>query len=168
MQALSALLDLSGIGGDRLWLRWVSSAEGKLFAEYAEQVSRAISELGPFDPEAFRLPLAAVKQVLSTTRVRWLTGMERQLEEVRNVYGTTIDPERYREILAEAVRQEYEKALVLASLTTGEGQLVKQIAEKTGLVVPTVAACLVDLEHEGLAAVDGYDDRDPRLVRVAE
>ncbi len=166
MAALSRLLDLSGIGSGRLWLRWVSSAEGKLFAEYAGEVTRAIEELGPFDPGAWRLPLAAVKRVLADTQVRWLTGKERDLEEAGNVYGEKISPERYRELLDQTIERSLAKALVQESLS-GDGQKVREIAEKTGLAVPVVSACLVELEQADLAAIEGYEDRHPRFVAAA-
>lgn len=164
--ALSELLDLAGIGRQRIFLKWVSSAEGKLFAEYANQICQDITELGPPDRDKWRLPLAAVRRTLSTTRIRWLIGMERHLEEQGNVYGEKIPPERYRPLLNQAVREEYEKALVLESLAREEGRLVGEIAAATGLAVPTVATCLVDLEKEGLAGVTGYEDRNPRLIRL--
>ncbi len=168
MLALGELLDLAGIERERVWLKWVSSAEGKLFAEYATGVSQAIEQLGPFDAGQYRLPLAAMRRTLSTTRIRWLTGMERELEEHGNVYGEKIPPERYHQVLVQALQEEYEKALVLESLDREEGQQVRQIAAATGLAVPTVAASLVNLERDGLAAVAGYDDCDPRLVRAGE
>lgn len=168
MLALAALLDLAGIDRERVWLKWVSSAEGKLFAEYATSVSQAIEQLGPFDLDRYRLPLAAMRRTLSTTRIRWLTGMERELEEHGNVYGEKIPPDRYHEVLGRALREEYEQALVLESLDREEGRQVRQIAAATGLAVPAVSACLVNLERDGLAAVAGYDDRDPRLVRAGD
>ncbi len=168
MASLAVLLDMSGIGSDRVWLRWVSSAEGKLFAEYAAQVCQAITDLGPFAREKWRLPLAAVRRVLSTQRVRWLMGKELELEEYGNVYGEKMPPAQYQAVLRQVLRQEYEKALVLESLTGDEAQQVKEIAEKTGLPGPTVASRLMELEHEGLAAVNGYDDRNPRLVRSGD
>lgn len=168
MAALAVLLDMSGIGSERVWLRWVSSAEGKLFAEYAEQVSRAITDLGPFDRDKWRLPLAAIKRTLLTTRVRWLVGKELELEEYGNVYGEKMPPAQYQGVLRQVLRQEYDKALVLESLTGADSQQVKQIAEKTGLAIPTVASCLMELEHEGLAAVNGYDDGNPMMIRSAD
>lgn len=168
MAALSTLLDISGIGRERIYIKWVSSAEGKLFAEYAEQISRAIELIGPFDKDKWRLPLAAIRRILSATRIRWLMGMERHLEEDGNVYGEKITPERFRPLLNRAMREEYEKALVLETLTRKDGRLVGQIADATGLAVPKVATCLMDLEREGLAGVECYEDRHPKLIRLCE
>lgn len=168
MTALAELLDLSGVGRGRVWLKWVSSAEGKLFADYVDQVSRVVEDLGPFDKDHWHFPLAAMRRTLSSMRIRWLTGMERHLEEKGNVYGEKVAAERYQTLLRQALQEEYQKALVLESLNKEEGRLVRQIAAVTGLTVHTVATCLVDLEKEGLAGVAGYEDRDPRLIRLGD
>ncbi len=46
------LLDLGGIGRSRLQLRWVSAAEGQLFADYVTELLSAekIGQYGYFDP----------------------------------------------------------------------------------------------------------------------
>ena len=160
-------MDLSGIGGERLQLRWISSAEGKLFADYVNQVNDIILELGRFDATAHHLALAAIKRTLSTPRVRWLLGMELELVENQNVYGVPVDQEKYKEVLGSAVTQEYQKALVLEILAEKEGQLVRQIAEKSGLDLLTISNCLVALEQEGLAEQSGHEGQHPKFVRQA-
>ena len=67
-------------------LRWISAAEGQLFAKYVAEVTDITQKLGPFDPEEFRLPLAAVEQTLNSTRIRWLLGLTKQVTEQGNVY----------------------------------------------------------------------------------
>ncbi len=148
-------------------MRWVSSAEGKLFAEYVQQVNDTIAGLGKFDPEAHRVALAAVRRTLETPRVRWLTGMEKELVERQNVYGNKIDTKKYQDLLQEAIRHEYNKSLILVSLAEGEGQQIRQVAEKTGLDLHTVSNCVVELEKTGLAEVDGYEGKHPKFVRTA-
>lgn len=166
MAALGHLLDISGIGSNRLWLRWVSSAEGKLFADYAGEISEAAEALGPLDRTALHLPLAAVKRTLNSSRVRWLVGMERELVEHQNVYGDKIDPERYTDLVYDALQQEYDKALVLEALSEKEGQKVAQISDKTRLAKHIVASSLLEMERAGEVELDSYDDRDPRFVRA--
>jgi len=167
MALLSDLLDLSGIGRGRLCLRWVSSAEGKLFADYVSQVTEAIAGLGKFQAQDFRRPLAALRITLQTPRVRWLMGMEKELVEHHNVYGQKLDPERYQKLLGDAVEHEYHKALVLATLTETEGRQVRQLAEKTGLDLRTVSTCLVELENTHQVETAGYDGQHPTFIRKA-
>lgn len=49
MQVVEDLLEIAGIGKDRMQLRWVSAAEGQLFAEYVSQITELTRNLGPFD-----------------------------------------------------------------------------------------------------------------------
>ena len=44
---LKAVLKQIGVGGDRVWLRWISASEGKLFAETVREMVRSLKELGP-------------------------------------------------------------------------------------------------------------------------
>ena len=90
MELVQDLLELSGIGRNRVQIRWVSAAEGQLFAEYATQISNITRELGPFDPEEFRLPIAAAEQTLNSPRIRWLLGLTKQLTEQGNVYNEKV------------------------------------------------------------------------------
>lgn len=161
------LFDLAHLDSNRLWLRWVSSAEGKLFADYVNQVTETILEVGPFAADQHRLSLAAVKQTLATPRVRWLTGMEQELVAHETVYGHPIDPEKYQAVLQEAVRQEFEKALVLEALMENEGQSIRQLAARTDLALHTVSTVLVDLEQEGRAELQGYEGQHPKFIRQA-
>lgn len=160
-------MELAGIGSDRLYLRWVSSAEGRLFADYATEVSEAVTRLGPFDPAAHRLALSAVRRTLEIPRVRWLTGMERDLVEKENVYHRKIAVDDYRRVLQTTIQQEYERALVAEALA-GAPSFVAQIADRTGLARETVAGHLVDLQQAGQANVAGYEDQHPRFVGVGE
>ncbi len=148
-------------------LRWVSSAEGKRFADYVSEANETILNLGRFDAGRHRLPLGAIKLALATPRVRWLTGMEKELVEHENVYGYKTDSEKYKTALNEALQQELEKALVLETLTAETGQSVRQISETTGLEIQTVSKCLVDLEHGGHASLKEYDGQHPKFIRQA-
>ena len=86
MQVLRHLLEIAGVGPERLQLRWVSSAEGQLFAQYVTELTGVVRDLGPLDRQRLRLPLAAVESALQTVSLRWLMNMERQLTERENVF----------------------------------------------------------------------------------
>ena len=44
------LLDIAGIGRDRLHVAWVSSAEAQRFVEVVNEVTDSIRDQGKFDP----------------------------------------------------------------------------------------------------------------------
>lgn len=160
------LLDLSGIGRNRMQLRWVSSAEGQLFADYATQFSELTRELGRFDPDRFKHPLAAVEQTLTLPRIRWLTGMNRQITERENVYHEKLNEEEYTRVLRQATEEEYEKALVLEVIKEGP-QLVREISGRIGLPKQRVSLWLNELKKSGLAELKGYDGTTPRFISLA-
>ncbi len=44
---LRGILEELGLDPDRLWLRWISASEGKLFADTIEEMVQALKEKGP-------------------------------------------------------------------------------------------------------------------------
>jgi hypothetical protein len=156
MQVVEYLLGLTGIGGDRMAVRWLSAAEGRLFAEYVNEFSEKTRQLGPFDPRKFELPLAAALDTLNTTRLRWLMGMELQIVEKGNVYKEKIEEKEYWNLLKTVTEGVYQEALILGVLTAG-ALSVREIAFKTGLPVYTVSLRLGELERSRKARLKGYD-----------
>lgn len=166
MPVVEQLLELGGIDRNRLQLRWVSAAEGQLFADYVTELSEVIGKLGAFKPDDFELELAAVETVLQSTRIRWLMGMDRQITEEENVYHEKMDPEAYQAIVRQAVAEEYEKGLILEALADGP-QSVREIAGKTGVPVYTVSLRLNDLERAGQAQFHEFQGTTAKFVLMA-
>ena len=160
MELVQYLLDLSGIGRDRVQLRWVSAAEGQLFAKYVTEVSNITQELGPFDPKKFKLPLAAVEQTLNCPRIRWLLGLTKQLTEQVNVYNEKLKDKDFKRLLLQATEEEYHKALIMAALEEGP-RSVREMAEETGLPVYTVSLRLNELERCNQAGLKEYSGSTP-------
>jgi F420-non-reducing hydrogenase iron-sulfur subunit len=160
MELLGHMLATAGIGKDRLHLRWISSAEGQLFAEYVTELTGVISNLGPLDRETLKLSLAAVERALESVPLRWLMGMERQLTERENVFHEKLAPERYQEVLIRTATDEYHKALLFEVLKEGP-KTVGQLADSTHLPVYTISLRLNDLERAGLADIAGHEGHHP-------
>jgi hypothetical protein len=162
MRAVEYLLDLSGVGSGRLFLRWVSAAEGQQFASYVREFSDSIGNRGPFVPEEFGMPLAALERTLGAPRLRWLMGMEVQVTERGNAYGERVQEGAYEEVLQRAAREEYEKALVLEALHRGH-ESVRDIAMETGMSVYGVSCRLNELERTRLVGLKGYRGTTPEF-----
>ena len=156
MQVVEYLLDLTGIGRDRMAVRWLSAAEGRLFAEHVNKFSEKTRQLGPFDPREFELVLAAARDALNSPRLRWLMGIETQIIEKGNVFKEKIEEKEYWNLLKKAVEDEYHDALVLEILKE-DTQSVREIALKTGLPVYTVSLRMGELERRHKAKLKGYD-----------
>lgn len=161
------LLELAGIGRDRLHLRWVSSSEGRLFADYATELTGLVQAAGPLPGEELTLPLAAVRRALSTPALRWLLGLERQLTEKENVFHEKLAAEAYRQVLQRTAVEEYQKALIFETLKA-EAKTVPEIAAVTGLPLYTVSLRLNDLERTGAAAFRDQVGNSPRFGATAE
>jgi hypothetical protein len=164
MEVVKRLLDLSGIGGDRLCLRWVSAAESKLFAEYVTQFTEVTRSLGPFDPLRYEMELEAVEAALTSRRLRWLMGIELSLARKGNVFGEGLPEELYKERLQQATEEEYQRALVSAAIKQ-EPLSVREIAFLTGLPVYTVSLQLGELERHQEVKIQSYQGTTPKFLR---
>lgn len=166
MELVQRLLELSGIGRDRMALKWVSAAEGQLFADTVLQLTQTTQAMGPFDASLYSLQLAAIQYVLNSPRMRWLTGRDRHVTERANVYGEKISEQEYQELAMKATEDEYQKALILESLRVGPLS-VREMSAKTGIPVFTVSLRLNDLERRGLAEFRGFEGTTAKFVRLA-
>jgi hypothetical protein len=166
MKVVEYLLDLSGIGRNRLCLRWVSAAEGQLFAEYVAQFSQQTQDLGPFDPEQFKKQLEAIELAFTSRRLRWLMGMDLHLTERGNVFEEKVPQEDYHKLLQKAAKEEYQGALILQILKDGPLS-VRQIAFQSGLPVYTVSLRLGELERRHQAELSSYDGTTPQFTSLA-
>jgi len=166
MQVLEELLDLAGIGRERTALRYVSAAEGQLFADTVTELTRRTERLGPFNLQGHALQVAALERALKSPRMRWLVGMERHLTERGNVYGDKLTLEHYHDLLRESALDEYQKALLMEALQEGP-QSVRELADRTGLPVYTVSLKLNDLERRGQADLKGYEGSTPKFIGLA-
>lgn len=159
------MLDLSGIGRERLQVRWVSSAEGQLFAEYVSDISSTTRKLGAFDPNKFKFPIAAAERTLNSPRIRWLLGLTKQLTKQGNVYNEKLTEDDFRELMHRAVQEEYQKALIVESLKGGP-RSVMEVAKETGLPIYTVSLRLNDLERSNQASLKEYKNSTPIFMGV--
>ena len=163
MEVVKRLLDLSGIGSDRLCLRWVSAAESRLFAEYVTQFTEVTRSLGPFDPLRYELELEAVEAALTSRRLRWLMGIELSLAQKGNVFGESLPEERYKEQLQQATEEEYQRALVSAAVKR-DPLSVREIAFLTGLPVYTVSLQLGELQRHHEVEIESYQGTTPKFL----
>ena len=166
MDLVRYLLEISGIGQDRLQVRWVSATEGQQFAEYVTQLTEIVQELGPLDRDQLALQIAAVSRAIDNVDLRWLLGLQRQLTERGNVYHEKLDPAAYEELLKSSAEQEYHRGLIYAAVEAGP-RTVRQIAEVTGLPIYTVSLRLNDLEKTSLVNISGHEGHSPKFGLMA-
>ncbi len=150
------LFKYAGIGEKRLFLEWVSAAEGQRFAEIITSITEEVKAEGPFPVEEHRFKLDALIHTFKSEQARWVLGIERMLTEEGNVYGETLDANDYRNFVLRKLIDEYEKSLVYLALRDGP-QSVRDVAKKTGMKVPHVAELVVDLQTKGKVTLSGHE-----------
>jgi len=159
------LLDLSGIGKDRLHLEWLSSAEAQRFADIAQKTVASVKELGPLDQDAFRMQLEAAELTVDNESVRWLVGKELSITSKGDVYGRSWDETKYEEILDDALEREYHNNLIILAMKDNCSS-VRDISNRTGLDVLRISYLLADLERVGRAEFTGMTDRTAAFAAI--
>jgi F420-non-reducing hydrogenase iron-sulfur subunit len=166
MDLVRYLLELSGIGQDRLQVRWVSATEGQQFAEYVTQLTELVRELGPLDRDKMAIQIGAVSRAIDNADLRWLLGMQRQLTERENVYHDKLDRANYEELVKSAAKEEYHRGLIFGAMKAGP-QTVRQMAAVTGLPVYTISLRLNDLEKISQVGILGHEGTSPKFGLLA-
>jgi F420-non-reducing hydrogenase iron-sulfur subunit len=166
MDLIRYLLELSGIGQNRLQVRWVSATEGQQFADYVTELTGLLQQMGPLDRDKMRLQLGAVSRAINSPDLRWLLGMERQLTERENVYHEQLDRAVYEDVVKAAAKEEYHRGLIYEALKSGP-RTVRQLASATGLPIYTISLRLNDLEKTSLVSILGHEGHSPKFGLLA-
>ena len=171
MELTKEILKIVGVNPERLYVGWVSAAEGQQFAQIVAEFTgqlTAIGQLGKGESESgakAKGNLAAAISALWSDRIRWLIGEREKLVAEENVYGERMSPEEYKELLLESLSDEYKCSKV--SLSIKDAPLsVKEIAGKTQLSPQEVLPYLWLLKHSGRVAQADTVDRSPRYITL--
>ena len=169
METTKELLKIAGIDPNRLYLGWVSAAEGQQFAQVVSDFTEQITSIGPLgkgedeNEDEIEENLAAAMDALANERVRWLIGEREALVEGGNVYGEKMSPDEYQKLLLEALVDEYKCSKVALSIKA-EPLSVKEIAGRTGLLPQEVLPYINLLKDKGMAEQADIVARSPRYV----
>jgi F420-non-reducing hydrogenase iron-sulfur subunit len=169
--ATRKILEKVGIDGRRLYLDWVSAAEGQRFAEVVTEFTETIQKLGTLGEseglsrEEVKHRLLKARSLCESVRLRWLVGKERELLEEGNVYGDKVDENEFRELLDRALYDEFNKIGILE--LTGDGpKKVRELADELGISSKEAFGYLTYLEDEGMVTMAGHEGRYPTYVKV--
>ena len=154
------LLEMAGIGKDRLHFAWVSSAEAQRFSEVATGVTESVKEQGKLDAAAVDMQLTAAEMTLDSETLRWLVGKEVKITSQGDVYGRSWDVEKYEAVLFDMLEREYHKNLIYLAIKQGCTN-VRTISEKTGLEILRISYLLADMERISMVEFTGMEDSKP-------
>ena len=154
------LLDLAGIGEDRLHVAWVSSAEAQRFAEIVTETTRSIKQQGRLDTDALALPLEACEMTVNDETIRWLVGKELKITTKGDVYGRPWDLATYEGIMFKELEREFQKNMIYLAIRQGHTS-VRDISKKINVDLLRVSYLLADLERTNKVEFTGMTDRKP-------
>jgi len=166
MRMTKRLLEIVGVNPDRLYLDWVSAAEGERFAQLVTKFTREMEEIGPLNRGgALSQRLQAAKMTVEGERIRWLVGKGLSIMEEGNVFGQKISPKEFETLLYTALWDEYVKNRIALLLEEGP-KSVREIATAIGLSQEATSSYLVDLEEGGDIALLCFEGRTPKYRKV--
>lgn len=154
------LLDLAGIGADRLHVAWVSSAEAQRFVDVATTVTESIRSQGPLDESKHALALEAAERTVNSEVIRWFVGKEVKTTTKGDVYGRPWDVESFEKTLNRTLAREYEKSLILSAIRAGAAN-PRAIRDMVGLDLRRISYLLADLEKVSAVVFQRMEDKKP-------
>jgi predicted Rossmann fold nucleotide-binding protein DprA/Smf involved in DNA uptake len=158
-------LELTGIGRKRLKLAWVSSAEAQRFAQVARDIVQDVKDLGPLDPQSYKLELTAARRTLDGEIVRWTVGTEKRIIEQGDVYDRSWDEERFHQVLDQIATKEYTKNLIYSALEQ-DCRTVRDVGARTGLELKQISYLLADMERNGMVEFKGMHEHKPEFATL--
>ncbi len=160
------LMECAGLDPRRLFLDWVSAAEGQRFANLVSDFVGTVKELGPLGSkeglgaDALETRLSAAIGAASTDRLRWLVGREWELVTKDNAYGKVLSQEAFDLIMEDAIRHEYLKASIL-ELLREQPMSAKVLAEEIGVSPNSVLLSLMEMRMKGKVSASGVQGKSP-------
>ncbi len=147
--ATQKLLGFTEIEKERVYLDWVSAAEGERFANLVNNYIGKIKGLGPIKiSEENEQMLLSVRDVLAGETFRHLTGVAYEITERQNVYGERIPIEDFKKRLDEILYQEYIRARILR-LLNNKDYSAPEIAQRLHIEADVVFDNLCSLQERG-------------------
>lgn len=160
------LLEIAGIGSERLLLDWVSAGEGERFSQVVRQFVEKIRQLGPFPlDQEMKEKLRAVRASLEGEKIRWMVGKGPELMEKENVYHEHLPREKLEELIEKIVREEWVKNRIMG-LVESRPLAAAEISQTLNLKLKETLSYLVSLVGEGKIGFDPSEEgKIPRYIK---
>ena len=166
MQMTKCVLEKIGIEPERLYLDWVSAAEGRRFSEIVTDFTNKIKEMGSIkEIKDFKQKISIGESIVESERMRWLVGKEWELLENGNVYNEKINEAEFKDLVKRNIITEYNKERI-CSLITEKPQTVREISKELNFSKPEVFRYLTDMENQGRVSLLDFKGNSPRYIIV--
>ena len=167
MMMTKKVLEVVGIEPQRLYLDWVSAAEGKRFSEVITQFTTDLQKLGPLARDKDCATKAVLgEHIVENTTIRWLVGKERELIERGNVYKEKLNKTQLDDLLDKNILEQYRK-LQIGALIEKKPLSVEAISTQLSLKKEQIFHFLSDMEEQGKVTLYDFKDNKPRYQKVA-
>lgn len=168
MKMTKHVLEKIGVEPERLYLDWVSAAEGKRFSEVITGFTAKMKELGPITKHRdFKDRIEIGENIVESVRIRWLVGKQRELLEQGNVYNERLDEDEFLDIIWRNIAAEYDKQRIF-SVIKEEPQTVSKISKELSIPKYDVSKYLTNMENTGLVTLFDFEGNSPRYVMTAQ
>jgi len=160
------LLDMAGVGSERLMLDWVSAGEGERFSQVVRQFIEKIRGLGPFPlDQSMKERLQAVRASLEGEKIRWMVGKGPELMEKENVYHEQLPKEKLDATIEATIQEELIKNRIVA-LIESKPLAAAEISRTLNLKLNETLTYLVSLVGEGKIGFDPSEEgKVPKYIR---
>ena len=164
MKMTKKVLEIVGIDPKRMYLDWVSAAEGKRFSEVISEFTERVTEIGPIKQDKdFESKLILGEKIVESVRLRWLVGKQRELIEKGNVYKEKIPAEKIQEILIKNIYKEFDRQRII-SLLNEKPSTVVSLSKDLKISTSNVAKYITAMENSGLVSILDFKDNSPVYV----
>ena len=165
MNRLKELLEITGISPKRLYLDWVSAAEGVRFAQIVDSFTERIKQEGPLEKDdSLCQRLRAAELTVQSERVRWFLGNELNLLEKGNTYREKVSVEELDKVASEVIKEEFFKSW-LALILEENPMSVREMATITGLNLEMISSSLTELEDSGKVYLHSFEGRAAKYAK---
>ena len=150
----------------RIDLNWVSAAEGLYFANIITKFTEKIQLLGPnpivkkTETRELEDKLQAIKQVVSSSRVRKLIGREREITSIGNVYDRKKDIAEFKALLTDILHSEFIRNLIQVKIHN-QPSSAKEIAQKLNYDPKMIFEHFLVLQQRGLIELEEIKGLSP-------
>jgi len=162
MMMTKKVLEKIGMDSDRLYLDWVSAAEGKRFSEVISELTNKIRKIGPIRKDKdFHNSLLIGEKIVESVRLRWLVGKKRELIDKGNVYNEKIPAEKVDEIILKNIDKEYDRQRIIY-LISEKPYSVVSIAKELKISSSVVSKYVTGMENAGYVSIFDFENNTPR------
>ena len=150
MHMVHQVLTRIGIEPERLYLDWVSAAEGKRFSEVVTKFTEQVRELGPISKHKdISETITLGERIVESVRIRWLVGKQRELVEKGNVYHEKVNDQQITDLLWDNINKEYDRQRIF-TLLKRQSESAVTIAKTLQIPSDRVVKYLTNMENRGL------------------